>query len=347
MNFRLGELFSGAGGIALGAMHAKIRDKSFSITHEWATDYDKDSCETYIKNICPKIPESVICKDIRKVNLKKLPQIDALAFGFPCNNFSLVGDKKGINGEFGNLYIYGVKALKIFKPLWFFAENVPYLKHVNNGETFKLIIKDLEKAGYTITSHIYKFEEYNVPQARHRIIIIGIRKDLDLEFKVPVLKNAKIITCKEALEKPSISKNAQNHEFIEHTSRVVERLKYIKEGQNACNSDLPEHLKLNYKDKSWGQAYRRLNSKKPAYTIISFPQMYHWKKNRALTNREKARLQTFPDRYFFVGNKESVSKQICMAVPVKSAKIIFEAILKTFAGIKYASIEPNLLITKK
>ena len=91
--------------------------------------------------------------------------------------------------------------------------------------------------------------------------------------------------------------------------------------------------------------YKRLDPKKPAYTITGSggggTHVYHWKENRALTNRERARLQTFPDNFEFFGSKESVRKQIGMAVPVLGAKIILECILKTFAKIDYPSIDEN------
>jgi DNA (cytosine-5)-methyltransferase 1 len=89
MKFRLGELFSGPGGLGLGAKTAiiKINEKIFSIEHQWAIDYDQDSCETYKQNICPHSLLSVICEDVRKVDFSKLSKISALAFGFPCNDF--------------------------------------------------------------------------------------------------------------------------------------------------------------------------------------------------------------------------------------------------------------------
>jgi DNA (cytosine-5)-methyltransferase 1 len=76
--FSFGELFCGPGGLALGAITAKVQylDDLFSISHSWATDYDKDSCETYRKNICPDDPKSIICRDIRKLDVKELPTID-------------------------------------------------------------------------------------------------------------------------------------------------------------------------------------------------------------------------------------------------------------------------------
>ena len=94
------------------------------------------------------------------------------------------------------------------------------------------------------------------------------------------------------------------------------------------------------------QIYKRLDPDKPAYTVTGSggggTHIYHWEENRALTNRERARLQTFTDDFVFEGNKESVRKQIGMAVPCKGAKIIFEAILKSFAGVEYASMPANI-----
>ena len=112
-NYRLGELFCGPGGIAYGAITARIKNPEFRIVHQWATDYDRDTCNTYIRNICPDNPQSVIHEDIRKLDINKLGAIDALAFGFPCNDYSVVGEQQGMNGVFGPLYQYGVRALYI------------------------------------------------------------------------------------------------------------------------------------------------------------------------------------------------------------------------------------------
>ncbi len=113
------------------------RKQGNKITHKWANDYGKDTCDTYIHNICPNNPETVICGDVRKLDLDKLEPIDALAFGFPCNDFSVVGEQKGFNGTFGPLYTYGVKILNKHKPMWFLAENVGGLKSANEGSALK------------------------------------------------------------------------------------------------------------------------------------------------------------------------------------------------------------------
>jgi hypothetical protein len=108
------------------------------------------------------------------------------------------------------------------------------------------------------------------------------------------------------------------------------------------------HLRFNVKFTKLSQIYRRLEAHKPAYTISGSggggTHVYHWDEPRALTNRERARIQTFPDTYEFIGSKESVRKQIGMAVPPAAAQIIFEAILKTLANLQYSSIKANVSI---
>ena len=97
MKYRLGELFCGPGGLAYGAVTADIGNGD-KIVHAWANDFDQDTVDTYIHNICPDAPETVYCADVRKFDLTQLGPIDALAFGFPCNDFSVVGEQKGFDG---------------------------------------------------------------------------------------------------------------------------------------------------------------------------------------------------------------------------------------------------------
>jgi len=350
MEFKLGELFCGPGGIGYGAITAKTNNPEFKITHKWATDYDRDTCDTYIHNICKGVKGSVYCEDIRTLDLKKLDTIDAFAFGFPCNDYSVVGEQKGMDGVYGPLYSYGIKVLEKYNPQWFLAENVGGLRNANDGEAFAKILaemKNVGKFGYNITPHLYKFEQYGVPQSRHRIIIVGIRKDLDYTFKVPSPEPYAHIdnTCRTALERP-LSPGAPNQEKTKQSDTVVERLSHINPGENAFTANLPEHLRLNVTGAKISQIYKKLDPTKPAYTVTGSggggTHVYHWAENRALTNRERARLQTFPDTYEFKGSKESQRKQIGMAVPCDGARIIFQAILNTFAGIEYEYIKPNI-----
>jgi DNA (cytosine-5)-methyltransferase 1 len=350
MEFKLGELFSGPGGIGYAAKTAKVSNPDFSIKHVWANDYDKDTCKTYEANIAHR-PDSVICGDIRKLDFQKLhdiSEIDALAFGFPCNDFSVVGEQKGMDGVYGPLYSFGIKVLNEFKPKWFLAENVGGLRNSNNGKAFSKILNEMYNAGYSVYPHLYKFEKYGVPQARHRIIIIGIREDIDVIYKIPSTKpySFNVKTSKQAIENPPIKTGSPNHEFTNQSKTVVERLKYIKPGENAFTADIPEELQLNVKGAKISQIYRRLDPNKPSYTVTGSggggTHVYHWVENRALTNRERARLQTFPDSFIFKGSKESVRKQIGMAVPVDGVRIIFESVLKCFSGEFYESECSNL-----
>jgi len=398
MKYKLAELFGGPGGLGSAAKTSIVKTKSgnvFSIDPIWANDIDRDTCDTYLKNIhgidpdepLEKKDEHVQCGDIRKVDFEKdVPDFDALAFGFPCNDFSIVGEQKGVDGSYGPLYTNGVKAINAKNPDWFLAENVGGLRNANEGQAFIKILCDLIQAGkgYNLSAHLYKFEKYGVPQTRHRVIIIGIQKDLGKKFIVPAITTESPVTAKEALESPQIPEDAENQELTRQSAAVVERLKMLppdknawfidelrtldddSSGKNALVSFYKKHpeiiakvpdvdfsdnqsirakldaVRLNVKSARMSQIYRRLDPTRPAYTITGSggggTHGYHWAQDRALTNRERARIQTFDDDHFFCGSKESVRKQIGMAVPPKGAKVIFQAVLKTMAGESYDEV---------
>lgn len=182
---------------------------------------------------------------------------------------------------------------------------------------------------------------------RHRVIIVGIERSFNLKFRVPAPTTlSKYKTVKEALENPPIPKNAFNNEKTVQSQTVVKRLQHILPGQNVWTADIPDELKLNVRGAKLSQIYRRLHPDRPSYTLTGSggggTHGYHWDEPRALTNRERARIQTFPDSFIFEGSKESVRKQIGMAVPPKLSEAIFTAILKTFAGIEYDYTSPNI-----
>lgn len=348
--FRLGELFCGPGGIACGALNAKSDDGNFIVSHAWANDYDFDTCETYKRNICPDNLQSVFCCDVRKLDISSLSEIDAFCYGFPCNSFSSVGEHKGLaNEKFGQLYWYGIEVLKKFKPKWFVAENVSGIRSAGSGD-FQIILNDMKAAGYRLTVNLYKAEEYGVPQTRHRVIIVGIREDLPVVFRVPSPAPYKNCDISAGTALADIPEDAPNNEVRKLSREVVRRLSLIRPGENIwqaeerMGTDFPEELKIRTKTKI-SQIYRKLSPDKPAYTVTAAggggTYMYHWT-NRELTNRERARLQTFPDEYAFVGDYKSVRKQIGMAVPCRLSEIVISAILNCFAGIEYPYVKPNL-----
>jgi len=377
--------------MALGAKLAKSQTSSklkYSISHVWGVDKDPDAIATYDAN---KLGKGIECDAIDFANgvskdghktILDFERIDALAFGFPCNDFSLVGKQKGMQGKYGNLYKAGIHAIEHSNPKWFVAENVSGIHSSNAGKAFRKILKELSAAGkhgYDLSVHLYKFEDYGVPQYRHRYLIVGIRKDFNKTFKVPAPTHPdNHITSKKALA-PKINNSTTNTKKTRQSENVIDRLFFTPPWKNAWFLDelvtmttikrrnalkeLPwyesevkglsdeeiltriKKCKLNCVSAKMSHIYKRLHPEKSSYTITGSggggTHVYHWKECRALTNRERARLQSFPDKFVFKGSKEQVRKQIGMAVPPVGAKIIFEALLKTFAGIEYESISPS------
>lgn len=347
--FKMGELYCGPGGLAYGALHAVSGDGRFSVEHAWANDYDADSCETYRLNLSHDRPDSVLCRDVRELDIKSLGDISAFAYGFPCNSFSNVGEHKGIaNEKFGQLYWYGVEVLREYQPDWFIAENVSGIRSAGRGD-FQIILNDLRDSGYNLTVNLYRAEDYGVPQTRHRVIIVGIRNDLDVVFRVPDPKPyAQDISARTALR--NIPAWASNQDERKLDSKVITRLALIRPGENVWQAEerlgsaFPDYLKIRTKTKI-SQIYRKLDPDRPAYTVTAAGGggtfMYHWT-NRELTNRERARIQTFPDDYQFIGKYSSVRRQIGMAVPCRLANIVTTAILNSFACIDYPWVMPNI-----
>jgi len=398
MRIKLGELFCGPGGMAIGAQYAsedfkRINGGEIPIEHVWGVDRDPRACETYKHNlsgvaVCEDANDFVNDVSECTYTISTLPKIDALAFGFPCNDFSLVGKQKGLQGKYGNLYKAGVEAIRKTNPLFFIAENVSGIHSANSGEAFRQILKDLANAGnrYNIKTHLYRFEEYGIPQTRHRYIIVGFRKDARdlfgnlIDFGIPStdLYSDVDVSCRTTLE--PIDSELPNSERTRQSDNVIWRLLFTPPGENAWKLDeivtwsddnkildylyrIPwykekieplgtiedirdkiEECRLHVKTGSkMSHIYRRLIADKPSYTITGSggggTHVYHWEQPRALTNRERARLQSFRDDFVFVGSKEEVRKQIGMAVPPKGAQIIFKAVLDSIAGIKYPSLE--------
>ena len=353
---KIAELFCGAGGFAQGAKNAGFE-------HIWGVDNHEDSCKTFEKNQkCEAFHQNI--EDFSKPsNLKKIKKdfgkIDGLLFGFPCNDFSLVGKKEKMEGKFGGLYRYACKVLNFFEPEFFVAENVTSLskklkfnsseqvlvKDVfdkeklqnQNYQNFKKIMGDLancSKHGYRIYADNYKFEEYGIPQTRHRIILVGFREDYfrknKINFEKPEKNKGPQKTCKEALDE--IPDGMEHTEKTKHDERVIRRLKKTAEGKNVWDLGDDKDGLPGVKKARMSHIYKRLDSSKPAYTVTGSggggTHVYHYKENRALTNRERATLQTFPFTYNFVGGKESVRRQIGMAVPVLGAEKIMKAVKK-------------------
>lgn len=354
---RLGEFFSGPGGMALGA-HQAVEDNPalrarMALQHTWAVDIDEDSCATYRGNIPGASTESVHVADARDAAraIQDFDEISGFAFGFPCNDFSIVGEHNGLDGRYGGLYRTGVDVLEEKQPQWFVAENVGGIRSANGGRAFQVILKELGDAGYDITPHLYRFEDYGVPQRRHRVLVVGVRKDLGVHFRVPAPSHGPgrsnpFVTASDVVARP-FPEGVFNNELTRQSQRVIDRLNLIDPGENAFNARrMRDEVRLNVRGAFISQIYRRLQADQPAYTVTGSggggTHVYHWEEPRALTNRERARLQSFPDTFRFEGSKESVRKQVGMAVPPDGAKAVFTALFCSLHGLDYDSIEPSL-----
>lgn len=399
VHFKMGELFCGPGGMAIAsAQDVQVEDRAgniYKLSHSWGVDFSSCAIETFNANLGEGIHDDAW--HFVNTSLDETKRINALAFGFPCNSFSQVGERKGIHDkDFGNLYQTGIVVLETYSPEWFIAENVSGISGRDAGKQFKKILKELANAGrgYNVVAHLYKFEEYGVPQARHRYVIVGIRQDIaqkrKLKFRPPAPthgpgRESPYVTAAEAL------KSVTNHtewggRLTRQSEEVVWRLKFTPPGENAWKLDelvdvekfpddklleylqkLPwfekdicplgsvqamrekiEWCRLHCKKARMSHIYRRLEADKPAYTLTGSggggTHVYHWSEHRALTNEERAALQTFPKDFEFVGTPEQVRKQIGMAVPTFGARQIFMAILKTFAKIDYDFVSPDFEI---
>jgi DNA (cytosine-5)-methyltransferase 1 len=337
---RILSLFSGCGGLDLG-FH---REGYETI---WANDTNKWAAETYKKNFGDVIYLGNV-EDVDPYTDKSIPDCDIILGGFPCQDFSIIWKRPGLNGERGNLYKSFLRFVDAKKPKAFVAENVKGILSANNHKAIEAIVKDFEKIdpGYLIKIQLYNFAEYGVPQFRERVLIVGIRKDTGFEFFHPSQTHGPrakqpYFTAGQALN--AVENVIHNNERINVTLKTVEMLKLIPEGGNF--TDIPKDHPL-YVKGMISHVYRRIKRDEPSKTIIAAggggTWGYHYPEPRPLTNRERARLQSFPDDFVFVGSVAEVRRQIGNAVPPKGVSSIASALLPLFKG-KYQKTDLYVL----
>ena len=323
-------LFSGCGGLDLG-----FHQEGYETV--WANDFDHWACETFKKNIGDVIVEGDI-EQIDPYDNTSIPDCDIVLGGFPCQDFSMIWKRPGLDGERGNLYKSFLRVVDAKKPKVFVAENVKGLLTANNKKAIKQIVSDFENIapGYKVKIKLYNFADYGVPQLRERLLIVGIRSDIDFDFEHPdPTHSAKDddllphVTAGEALA--NIPSDAKNTEQQNLSPKTVEKLKLISAGGNF--TDIPKDHPL-YVKGMISHVYRRIHPDEPSKTIIAAggggTWGYHYPEPRSLNNRERARLQSFPDDFEFVGTMTQVRKQIGNAVPPQGVRELAKTLKKIF-----------------
>lgn len=301
-------LFSGAGGLDLGFIKAG---------HDivWANDLYEDAVNTYRKNI----GDHIVLADIQEIDAKDIPDCDIVIGGFPCQGFSVANWKRHMDDERNVLYKQLVRVIKGKKPKFFLAENVKGLTNMEHGEVFKLVLEDFSSLGYKVKWKVLNAADYGVPQTRQRVIITGVRNDVDFEYNYPQPTNdkdgkqglPKWVTAGEALKDipdPDQPNSMKNHEYSKYKLQFSN---YI--------------------------GHRRIDPDKPAPTVTARGDdkggvviLPHPNGERRMSCRELATIQSFPLDFEFCGNRSSVYRQIGNAVPPKMAF----AIADVFNGYK-------------
>jgi DNA (cytosine-5)-methyltransferase 1 len=311
------ELFAGAGGLALGLEKAGLK-------HELLVEIDKDCVSTLRHNR----PEwNIVHDDIKNVDFTNI-NAEIVTGGFPCQAFSYAGKKLGFEDTRGTLFFEFARAVKEIRPKICLAENVEGLVRHDKGRTLETMINILTNLGYNIQYKVLNSVNFNVPQKRKRIILIGTCNGFNFIYPKP---NNRILTIKDAL------KNVPESDGISYSVKREEVLKLVPPG--GCWIDLPSDIKKEYMGKSYYSAggkrgmARRMSWDEPCLTLTTSPsqkqtERCHPDETRPFTIREYARIQTFPDEWIFKGGKSSQYKQIGNAVPVTLGEILGRQLIK-------------------
>lgn len=314
------ELFAGAGGLALGLERAGLECVLLNEIDHWA-------CETLKAN---RQDWNIIEDDIANLSFEKFKDnVDVVTGGFPCQAFSYAGKKLGLNDTRGTLFYEFARAVDEIKPRVFMAENVRGLLTHDNGKTLEGILSVFEEIGYRVLEpKLLKAIFYKVPQKRERLIIVGVRKDIDTPFYFPN-PSTELYTLQDALFAGKLfDTDVPKSSGMQYPPKKYEILKHVPEG--GYWRDLPTELQKEYMMKSYylgggktGMA-RRMSWKEPCLTLTCSPcqkqtERCHPSETRPFTVREYARIQTFPDSWQFMGSVAQQYKQIGNAVPVNMA----------------------------
>ncbi|WP_455670530.1 DNA cytosine methyltransferase [Phocaeicola faecalis] len=302
--YKVASLFSGCGGSDLGMLgNFNYLGKEYeALDYEivFAVDFDAKAVETYNANFKHK----AICADVSEVDFDKIGDVDVMIGGFPCQSFSTVNPTKDTNDARANLYKQIVRFLHTKKPKYFICENVKGLLTLQQGAIIQKIAKEFREEGYRIQYRLLKAVEYGIPQRRERVIIVGIRNDLDVNFEYPTIVNieSKAVPLNKVIDVLAIGD--KKYYFSE---KAVQGMKNAK---NNMKRGLWQDLNGPCLTVTSHLAKVSLNSRDPVLLVNPETELY-----RRFTPREAARIQSFPDSFVFPVSESYAYKQIGNAIP--------------------------------
>jgi len=340
------DLFCGAGGFALGFERA-------GFTTVAGIDNDASSLKTFEHNFPGA---KTFLDDISNLQTETLKfikslkhSIDVIVGGPPCQGFSIAG-KRLIDDPRNALYRHYIEIVKLIRPTYLVIENVPNIRTMSNGQICASIISDLENLGYLVKVSTVNASEYGVPQNRKRAFFIAKLRSEPISFPAPKPHFTKLTTSDAISDLPAVdeyfedspipyeappqtryqremrkgSKLIHNHWSVSHTEKTRSIISLVPDGGNY--KDLPKSLQ---NTRNVNIAWTRMSSSSPSFTIdAGHNHHFHYSANRVPTVRESARIQSFPDKFRFLGSKTSQFRQVGNAVPPKLSEVLALAILK-------------------
>ncbi|MDZ4704087.1 MAG: DNA (cytosine-5-)-methyltransferase [Saprospiraceae bacterium] len=335
------ELFAGAGGLAVGMEKAGLKCVALNEIDKWA-------CQTLRKNR-PHWP--VLEGDIKSFDFSEYHnKVDVVTGGFPCQAFSYAEKKLGLDDARGTLFYEFARVVKEVNPPICIGENVRGLLSHQNGKTLQGMISILDEIGYNVAPvQVLKAINYRVPQKRESLVLVGIRKDIAIQYEYPK-PYRKIYTLKDALKKSELFEtnvpNSLGAKYPQSKKAVLDLVP-----PKGYWRDLPLKIQKEFMGGSFHLSggktgiARRIGWDEPCLTLTCSPaqkqtERCHPDETRPFTIREYARIQTFPDNWEFSGSLAQQYKQIGNAVPVNLGREVGYSIIK-FLNAYYSLSKPK------
>lgn len=323
------ELFAGAGGLAVGMEQAGLKCVVLN-------ELDKFACATLRKN---RPNWKVLEGDIKGFDFTEYKnKVDVVTGGFPCQAFSYAGKKLGLADARGTLFYEFARVVKEINPPICIGENVRGLLSHENGKTLQGMISILDEIGYKVVPvQVLKAIQYRVPQKRERLILVGVRKDIEVKYEYPT-PYKKMYNLRDALKKGEL----YNTDVPLSTGAkypISKKVVLDMVPEKGYWRDLPIDVQKEFMGGSFylgggktGIA-RRIGWDEPCLTLTCSPaqkqtERCHPDETRPFTVREYARIQTFPDEWEFTGSIAQQYKQIGNAVPVNLGREVGYSIVK-------------------